>query len=104
MAQSVAATIPTAPLQRSGERNRQSTTRPTLHNSSGPVPNAVMRPTAPGRPATNNATQIIQSMPSPISFHSGASNPNGSASSASSPAGITQADTIGIAIRFASTP
>ena len=96
--------MPIAPAQRSGERNRQSTTSPALHRSSGPVPNAVMRPTAPGKPATNSATHIIQSMPNPMSFHSGASKPNGSASSASRPAGITQMETIGIAIRFASTP
>ena len=75
-----------------------------MHSSSGPVPNAVMRPTAPGRPATNCATQTIQSMPRPISRHSGASKPNGIATSASRPAGITQAETIGIASRFASTP
>ena len=36
--------------------------------------------------------------------HSGASKPNGIATSASSPAGITKAETIGIAKRLASTP
>ena len=75
-----------------------------VHNNSGPVPNAVMRPTAPGRFATKSATAIIQSMPSPISRQSGASAPNGKASSASSPDGITQIETIGIASRLASTP
>ncbi len=75
-----------------------------MHSSSGPVPNAAMRPTAPGRLATNSATEIIQSMPRPISRQSGASKPNGSATSASRPAGITQTDTIGIASRLASTP
>ena len=63
-----------------------------------------MRPTAPGRPATNCATQIIQSIPSPISRHSGPSRPNGIARMASNPAGITRTETIGIASTLAMTP
>jgi hypothetical protein len=73
-------------------------------SSSGPTPNAAIRPTAPGRCATNSATAIIQSMPSPISRQNNPSKPNGRAISPSSPMGITQTDTIGMASRLAITP
>ena len=63
-----------------------------------------MRPTAPGRCATHSATVIIQSMPRPISRHSGASKPSGMARSASRPAGIETAEMTGIASRLAITP
>jgi hypothetical protein len=63
-----------------------------------------MWPTAPGRWATQVATMIIQSMPAPISRHSGPSKPNGTATRASRPAGIDSAEITGIANRLASTP
>jgi hypothetical protein len=63
-----------------------------------------MRPTAPGKPATHSATLTIQSMPMPIPCQSTLSNPNGRTTSANSPHGITQAETIGMANRLASTP
>ena len=78
--------------------------RPSEARSSGPVPNAAMRPTAPGSAATPCATITIQSMPSSIIRQNTASKPNGIASSPSSPAGITTADTTGIASRLAITP
>ncbi len=70
----------------------------------GPVPNAAMRPTAPGSAATQRVTAIIQSIPMPISDQNTPSRPNGIATSPSSPAGITSADTTGMAARLASTP
>ena len=63
-----------------------------------------MRPTAPGRLATQVATAIIQPIPSPISRQRKPSKPNGMASRAKRPVGITQIETIGIAIRLAITP
>ncbi len=77
---------------------------PTLAAIIGAVPNAAMRPIAPGNAATHFVTTIIQSMPSPISHQNTPSRPNGIASRPSMPAGITTADTTGIAARFASTP
>jgi hypothetical protein len=77
---------------------------PMLAAISGPIPNAAMRPMAPGRPATHCVTAIIQSMPTPMSHQNMPSNPNGIAARPSSPAGITTADTTGIAARLASTP
>jgi hypothetical protein len=68
------------------------------------MPNAGTRPTAPGKPATHCVTQIIQSMPSPISHQKNPSKPNGIAARPSRPAGITTAETTGIAARLASTP
>ena len=67
-------------------------------------PNAAMRPTAPGRLATQSATAIIQSMPSPISRQKKPSKPNGIARTPRMPIGMTQADTTGIASRLAITP
>ena len=98
------ATIAPAPPQRSGERIRHSITNPALHRSSGPAPNAGTRPTAPGRLATHSAMAFIHSMPMPINFHSASSKPNGMATSPSIPAGMIQAETMGIARRLASTP
>jgi len=62
--------IPTssAPMNRSGVLNRQSTTSPAVLSSSGPAPNAATRPSAPGKLVTHSATKVIQSMPSPISL------------------------------------
>ena len=77
---------------------------PTLAAISGPIPNAAMRPIAPGSAATHCVTTIIQSMPTPISHQNTPSRPNGIASRPSMPAGITSADTTGIAARLASTP
>ena len=54
--------------------------------------------------ATQSATVIIQSIPSPISHQTGLSSPNGIAIRPSRPAGITQTDTTGIASRLAITP
>ena len=93
-----------APDQRSGVRNRPSRMMPALAATSGPMPNAVTRPTAPGNAATHCATAIIQSMPSPISHQKNPSKPNGMAAKPSRPAGITSAETTGIAARLASTP
>ena len=75
-----------------------------LAATSGPVPNADMRPIEPGKAATHCATAIIQSMPQPINFQKMPSKPNGIASMPSNPAGITSADTTGIAARLAITP
>jgi hypothetical protein len=77
---------------------------PALAAISGPIPNAAIRPMAPGSAATHRVTAIIQSMPIPISHQKKPSKPNGIAMSPSSPAGITSAETTGIAARFASTP
>jgi hypothetical protein len=106
----VAAARPSAPStnatppRRKGERSRQNNNRPAVAISSGATPKAATRPTAPGRLATHSATVIIHSMPRPISRHATSSKPNGSASSATSPIGITHTDTSGIASRFAMTP
>ena len=51
-----------------------------------------------------SAMAFIHSMPMPISFHSASSKPNGMATSPSIPAGMIQAETMGIARRLASTP
>ena len=77
---------------------------PRLAAISGPAPNAAMRPMAPGRAATHCVTTIIQSMPTPISHQKKPSKPKGIATRPSMPAGITSADTTGIAARLASTP
>ena len=58
----------------------------------------------PGSAATHCVTAIIQSMPMPIIHQNTPSKPNGIASRPSMPAGITTADTTGIAARLASTP
>jgi len=63
-----------------------------------------MRPTAPGKCATQFDTRIIQSMPQPMTRHSGPSKPNGMARSASKPAGIDTAEITGMASTLASTP
>ena len=68
------------------------------------MPNAGMRPTAPGSAATQRETATIQSMPTPIDPQNTPSKPNGIATSPSRPAGITSAETTGIAARLASTP
>src|SRR5262249_56041929 len=65
---------------------------------------AAMWPPAPGRLAPHSATASIQSMPSFITCQHGASNPNGSAKRPRMPAGITTAETTGMASRLASTP
>ena len=72
--------------------------------SNGPVPNAASRPSAPGKLVTHSETPIIHSMPCPMMRHHGASIPSGMVSSPAIPAGITQADTIGITARLAITP
>jgi len=77
---------------------------PAVPSKSGPMPNAAMRPTAPGRLATHCATKIIQSMPSPMRCQNGASKPNGINTPPRIPAGMTTSDTTGMASRFASTP
>ena len=77
---------------------------PRLATINGPMPKAVMRPTAPGKPATHCATATIQSMPRPISHQKKPSKPNGMAASPIRPAGITSAETTGIAARLATTP
>ena len=104
IAHTTAQPIRIAPMRRSQVFNRHSTTRPAEQSSNGPVPNAAMRPTAPGRLVTQSATAIIQPMPSPISRQQWPSSPNGMATRPTMPAGITQIDTTGIASRLASTP
>jgi hypothetical protein len=104
IAQITAMAIRTPPLHRSGVFSRQTTTSPAVTSSSGPVPNAAIRPTAPGSCATNSTTWIIQSMPAPIRCQNTPSKPNGMASRPSSPIGITQTDTTGMASRLAITP
>jgi hypothetical protein len=91
-------------MSRNGVLNRQSTTSPAVHSSSGPAPNAATRPSAPGKLVTQSATEVIQSMPSPISRQHKPSRPNGMLIKPRIPIGMIQADTIGIAIRFATTP
>ena len=93
-----------APDQRNGVRNSPITIIPTLARISGAMENAAMRPTAPGKFATHCDTVIIQSMPIPISHQKKPSKPNGIAARPSRPAGITNAETTGIAARLASTP
>ena len=77
---------------------------PTVAAIKGPIPNAAMRPMAPGSAATHTVTAIIQSIPTPISHQKKPSRPNGIAARPSMPAGITTADTTGIAARLARTP
>jgi hypothetical protein len=77
---------------------------PAVDISNGPVPNAAIRPIAPGNAATHCVTTIIQSMPISMIRQNTPSKPNGIAARPSSPAGITTADTTGIASRLASTP
>ena len=62
---------------------------PTEAAISGPVPNAAMRPMAPGSAATHCATAIIQSMPNSMIRQNTPSKPNGIATRPSIPAGIT---------------
>ena len=57
-----------------------------------------------GRDFFENLQEIIQSMPTPIAHQNTPSNPNGIATRPSRPAGITSAETTGIAARLASTP
>ncbi len=102
--QTSASTNATAPDQRNGVRSRPMTMIPRLARINGPIPNAAMRPTAPGRPATHCVTTIIQSMPTPISHQKNPSKPKGIATRPSRPAGITSAETTGIAARLARTP
>ena len=52
---------------------------------SGPMPNAAMRPTAPGSAATHCVTTIIQSMPTPMIAQNTPSKPNGMATQAEQP-------------------
>ena len=75
-----------------------------MHSSSGPASNAATRPSAPGKLVTQSATEVIQSMPSPMSRQKNPSNPKGSANTPRMPMGMTQAETTGIANRFASKP
>ncbi len=96
--------ISSAPDQRSGVRNRPNRMMPRLAAISGPMPNAGTRPTAPGSAATHCVTKIIQSMPMPIIAQNRRSKPTGIAARPSRPAGITTAETTGIAARLASTP
>ena len=91
-------------MNRKGVLNKQSTASPAVHSSSGPVPNAAIRPSAPGKLVTHSATEIIQSMPCPINRHHRPSKPSGILIRPRIPAGMTQADTTGIATRFAITP
>ena len=102
--QRIAANSTTAPAQRNGVRNKPITMIPRLAAISGAMPKAGMRPTAPGNAATQRDTATIQSMPIPISHQNGPSSPNGAAIKPNRPAGITRAETTGIAPRLASTP
>ena len=70
-----------APAQRRFQQAKHAPAR-RCRAAAGPTPNAAIRPTAPGRCATNSATAIIQSMPSPISRQNMPSKPNGMAISA----------------------
>ena len=103
-AQTIDSASTAAPDQRSGVRNSPIRMMPRLATTSGPVPNAAMRPTAPGKAATHCATTTIQSMPRPINHQKKPSKPNGMASRPIRPAGITTAETTGIAARLAITP
>ena len=96
--------IKNAPTNRNGVLSRQSTTRPRLHSSSEPPPNAATRPNAPGKLETQAATAIIHSMPWPIIRQQKPSRPSGMVTMPRMPHGITQAETIGIASRFPTTP
>ena len=94
-----------APLQRSGVRSRHSTTSPAVPSSSGPVPNAAMRPTAPGRLVDpqrdrDHPVDAVAHQPPEQRRRSRTA----CASTPRMPAGITQAETTGMASRLASTP
>ena len=91
-------------MNRNGVLSRQSTTSPAEQRSRGPVPKAATRPSAPGKLVTHCATEIIQSMPCPITRHQNPSSPSGMPITPRMPAGITHTDTTGIATRFAITP
>ncbi len=104
MAHTTATSSKAAPDQRSGVRSSPNRMIAALAVISGPIPNAAMRPTAPGSAATHCVTTIIQSMPAPMIAQNMPSKPNGIATSPSRPAGITTADTTGIAARLASRP
>src|SRR5262245_12056003 len=57
--------ISKAPMNRSGVLRRQSTTSPAVHRSSGPIPNAAIRPTAPGKLVTpkRNGDHPLDALP-----------------------------------------
>ncbi len=55
--------ISTTPIRRNGVLSRQSSTSPSVQTSSGPVPNAAIRPSDPGKLATQSAIAVIHSMP-----------------------------------------
>ena len=76
----------------------------SVASTSGPMPKAGTRPTAPGRCATHSTTSIIQSMPQPITVQHGASKPKGIMTTPRMPIGITTTETTGIAARLAITP
>ena len=103
-AKPAAMTIIATPLQRSGVLSRHSSRMPSVASSSGVMPNATMRPTAPGHDATHCATAVIQSMPRPMACQNTPSRPNGRASSPPRPAGMTHSEMTGIASRLATTP
>ncbi len=65
-AHTLATTTAIPPLQRKGVRRRQTSNRPAVPRTKGPIPKALMRPTAPGSPATHKATASIHPMPSPL--------------------------------------
>ena len=91
-------------MQRNGVRKRQSTTSPAVHRSSGLESKAATRPSASGKLVTQLATRIIHSMPSPISHQHQLSRPRGMLNTPRIPMGMTQADTMGIASKLATTP
>ena len=93
-----------APMKRKGVRKRQSTMSPLVHRRSGPGPKAATRPSAPGKLVTQRSTRIIHSMPSPMSRQHQPSRPSGMLINPRIPTGMTHADTMGIASRFATTP
>ncbi len=81
------------------------TTSPPVPSSSGPTPNAAIRPTAPGKARDRTAPPRSSSRcPRPSATRAGRQSRTAAATERSRPAGITQIDTIGMASRLASTP
>src|SRR5439155_41432 len=57
------ATILLEGRNRLGDGDERAVAQPAEQSSNGAAPNAAMRPTAPGKPLTQSATAVIQSMP-----------------------------------------
>ena len=83
-------------MKRNGVLSRQSTTRPAVQRSKGPLPNAATRPSAPGKLVTHCATGSSSRFRAP-SLPPGSVEAERQPATPRIPAGITHADTAGIA-------